>query len=149
MLHVKVDTIKLGIIKTLRQSKSDIKDVKAVNIHKMVHQVYKGSAGELRAAAKDLVSFWKTQIKAAIAHESSAPAKGEFDGKGIEEQKKESKKNNAGKGDKGKNPVKNGKPEVPVISEEEIKAKLRESIREAITSAIQDAKLGEEIEKGN
>jgi len=45
-------------------------------------------------------------------------------------------------------PVKNGKPEAPVKSEEEVKAKLRESTRGVVVSAIQDLKLGEEIEKG-
>lgn len=68
--------MKLDIVRTLRQGHADIKDVKAVGIHKMVHQVYKGSTGELHAATKDLVSFWKTQIKAALANESPAPAKG-------------------------------------------------------------------------
>jgi len=76
LIYIKVDKVKLEIIKTLRQSMTDIKDVKTVGIHKMVHQVYKGSSGELRTAAKDLVSFWKSQIKAATSQESSAPVKG-------------------------------------------------------------------------
>lgn len=142
--------MKLDIIRTLRQSKTDIKDVKTVGIHKMVHQVYKGSTGELRVAAKDLVSFWKIQIKAAASVEVPTPVKGYSNSGLIEVHKKETaKKNNGGKVDKGKKGAKNGKPEVPVKNEAEMKAKLRETTKGLISKAIDDPILSEEIERGN
>eukprot|EP00826_Nyctotherus_ovalis_P040859 TRINITY_DN4060_c0_g1_i17.p1 TRINITY_DN4060_c0_g1~~TRINITY_DN4060_c0_g1_i17.p1 ORF type:complete len:234 (-),score=76.82 TRINITY_DN4060_c0_g1_i17:92-793(-) len=104
----------------------------------MVHQVYKGSTGELHAATKDLVSFWKTQIKAAFASEPPAP---------VKEHKKEVKKSNGGKTDKGKKSAKNGKVVAPVQNEEEVKGKIRENTRGVINAAISDPKLSEDIEK--
>lgn len=67
----------------------------------------------------------------------------------LEEPKREVKKSNGGKMEKGKKPVKNGKPAAPVQNEEEVKAKIRESTRGVINAAIGDPKLSEDIEKGN
>lgn len=55
--------MKANIIKNLREKKVNAKDIKDVGIHKVVHEFYKVTKGDIRASAKSLVAQWKVQLK--------------------------------------------------------------------------------------